>query len=93
MALVEVPYELRARDHVDRIFAKMRKKDRHGLEMVYKKLEEVSRDPKKFKPLNAPMQNLRRVHVLGSFVITYSIDKSTHSVWIEDFAHHDEIYE
>ena len=89
---MEAPYSLNTRKHVDKIFAKMGKKDKYNLEMVYKKLEEVCENLEKFKPLNAPMQNLRRVHVLKSFVITYSIDKSTHSIWVEDFAHHDEIY-
>ena len=86
------PYNLRIRDHVDRLFAKMARKDRPNLAIIYKKLEEVCANPDKFKPLSAPMQHLRRVHVLKSFVIIYSIDESTHSVWIEDFAHHDEVY-
>lgn len=90
---MQEPYGLRARKHVEKIFAKMSKRDRHSLIVIYKKLEEVCQDPQRFKPLNAPMQNLRRVHVLKSFVIIYSIDESTHSIWIEDFAHHDEVYE
>ena len=70
----------------------MAKKDRHNLSIIYKKLEEICKDPSKFKPLGAPMNNLRRVHVLGSFVITYSIDEKEHAVVVEDYAHHDEIY-
>ncbi len=60
--------------------------------MVYKKIEEVCENPEKFKPLNAPMQNPRRVHVLKNFVITYSIDESSHAIWIEDHVSHEEIY-
>lgn len=86
-------YELRIRDHIDRLFTKMSKRDKHSLEMIYKKLEEVCEDPHKFKPLHAPKQNLRRVHVLKSFVLIYSIEDDTNSVWIEDFDHHDNIYE
>jgi len=89
---MEAPYGLRVRTHVDRIFSKMGKKERHNLGVIYKKLDEVCKDPGRFKPLNAPMQNLRRVHVLKSFVIVYSIDESAHEIWIEDFAHHDEVY-
>ncbi len=88
-----VPYGLKVRAHVDKIFDKMGKREKHSLEIIYKKLEEVCENPLKFKPLGAPMQGLRRIHVLKSFVITYSIDESTHTVWIEDFAHHDEVYE
>ncbi|MDE1856359.1 MAG: type II toxin-antitoxin system RelE/ParE family toxin [Candidatus Micrarchaeota archaeon] len=86
------PYYLKARNHVDKLFAKMGKREGRNLEIIYKKLEEVCQDPKKFKPLGAPMQNLRRVHVLKSFVIIYSVDEPSHTVWIEDYAHHDEVY-
>ena len=87
-----MPYNLAAREHVDKLFAKMAKREKHSPEIIYKKLEEICENPQKFKPLGSPMQNLRRVHVLKSFVITYSIDEATHTVWIEDYAHHDEVY-
>lgn len=90
---MEQHYDLNTRRHVDKIFKKMQRSDRYNLEIIYKKLEEVCDNPEKFKPLNAPMQNLRRVHILKSFVIIYSIDETTHSVWIEYFAHHDEVYD
>ncbi|MDE1857078.1 MAG: type II toxin-antitoxin system RelE/ParE family toxin [Candidatus Micrarchaeota archaeon] len=89
---MESPYNIKLRDHVDKLFAKMAKRETRNLERIYSKLEEICIDPKRFKPLVAPMQGLRRVHVLGSFVLTYSIDEPSHTVWIEDFAHHDEIY-
>ena len=87
------PYNLKVREHVDNLFMKMGKRERHSLEIIYKKLREVCENPTKFKPLGAPMQGLRRVHVLKSFVIAYSIDESTHTIWIEDFDHHDNVYE
>ena len=86
------PYELKVRKHVDKIFAKMGKREQYNLEIIYKKLAEVCENPEKFKPLSAPMHNLRRVHVLKSFVLVYSIDESTHTVWIEDYDHHNNIY-
>jgi YafQ family addiction module toxin component len=86
------PYELKVRKHVDKIFAKMGKRERYNLDVIYKKLAEVCENPEKFKPLGVPMQNLRRVHVLKSFVLIYSVDESTHTVWIEDYDHHDNIY-
>jgi len=78
---------------VDKLFAKMGKRDKHNLEIIYKKLEEICENPAKFKPLGSPMQHLRRVHVLKSFVITYSMDEDAHTIWIEDFDHHDNIYQ
>ncbi len=47
---------------------------------VRKKLGEILEDPERFKPLHPPMQGLRRVHIMKSFVLTYSIDRGTHTV-------------
>jgi len=79
---VDLPYNLKARKHVDKLFAKMAKREKHNLEIIYKKIEEICQNPEKFKPLNAPMQNLRRVHVLKSFVVTYSIIVQVISVFL-----------
>lgn len=79
--------------HVDKEFHKMRRREGHNLEIIFDKLQEICSDPYKFKPLNAPMKNFRRVHVLKSFVIIYSIDESAHTVWIEDYDHHDNVYQ
>ena len=69
----------------------MEKKDKKQLEAIRNKLLEIIAEPYKFKPLGAPMQGLRRVHI-GSFVLTYSINEAAHKITIEDYAHHDEIY-
>jgi mRNA-degrading endonuclease RelE of RelBE toxin-antitoxin system len=53
---------------------------------------EICLEPHKFKPLNAPMQGQRRVHI-GSFAPTYSINEATRTVTVEDYAHHDVVYE
>jgi len=37
--------------------------------------EEVFVIPYRFKPLKKPLQNKRRVHVGGSFVLIYEINK------------------
>ena len=90
--MLNAPYELKVRERVDKLFAKMSKKNKNDLEIIYSKLEEICGNPQKFKPLRSPMNNLRRVHVLKSFVITYSVDESTRTVWVEDYAHHDNVY-
>jgi mRNA-degrading endonuclease RelE of RelBE toxin-antitoxin system len=84
-------YSIGVRDQVDKTFEKLRKRDRKQMEMIDKKLAEISENPYKFKPLRNPKQGLRRVHA-GSFVITYSINEVNKEVVIEDYAHHDEIY-
>jgi len=46
--------------------------------------------PEHFKPLKWPLNNTRRVHVYGSFVLVYEIRENT--VRLLRFAHHDEVY-
>ena len=84
-------YTLGIRESVDRIFQKLAKKDSKQMLAVEKKIEQVLTNPYHFKPLRAPMQHLRRVHI-GSFVLVYSIDEKNKMVTIEDYAHHDEVY-
>jgi len=86
-----LPYALELRDHVDRLFEKLMRKGRKQLEAITKKVAEICENPYKFKPLRAPMQNIRRVHI-GSFVLTYSVNEMTKVIIIEDYAHHDDIY-
>ena len=86
-----MPYSLEVREYVDKVFSKLRKKDKKQMEIINKKVMEICESPYKFKPLSMPMQNLRRVHI-GSFVLTYSIDEPRKVVIIEDYAHHDDVY-
>lgn len=67
-------------------------KNRTLRDALDKKVIQVLEFPQRFKPLRAPMQNKRRVHVLKSFVLTYSIDEATRTVKLLAFTHHDEAY-
>ena len=55
-----------------------------------KAINKVLTNPEHFKPLRFPLQNTRRVHVLGPFVLVYEIKGN--SVRLLRFAHHDEAY-
>lgn len=72
---------------------KMAKKDRRRLEIVRKKVTHILENPYAFKPLGATMHGIRRVHIDGSFVMTYEIDETRKEVRVLDFDHHDKIYE
>jgi YafQ family addiction module toxin component len=85
-------YNLEINDHLYKIFKKMEKKDRQTLGIINRKLKEILEDPHRYKPLRAPMQHMRRVHVAGSFVLIFSINESGKTVILRDFAHHDEAY-
>jgi len=57
------------------------------------KLQQILENPLHFKPLKAPLQNCRRVHIGGSFVLIYEVDLNRKAVRLLRFAHHDEAYQ
>ena len=85
-------YLLEIRPHLHKLFRKMEKKNRLKLEIINKKVKEILEDPHYYKPLKAQMHHIYRVHISGSFVMTFSINESTNTVILEDFDHHDNIY-
>ena len=85
-------YTLKTRDHVEKLFSKISKKNPKQLTIIYKKLEQIVTNPYQYKPLRAPLQYKRRVHIDKSFVLLFSIDESTKSVIVEDYEHHDNAY-
>ena len=60
--------------------------------IICKKLDEITKDPYRFKNLNSPLNHLKRVHIDKHFVLTFSIDETTKAIIIEDYDHHDNIY-
>ncbi len=86
-------YTYDAKEHVKKLFKKMEKRSPMQLLIIRKKLIQILDNPYKFKPLSKPMQGIRAVHIDKSFVLTYSIDEARKVVTIEDYDHHDNIYE
>jgi len=84
-------YALEAREHVDRNFKKLARRNRNQMEVIAKKIEEILEDPHRFKPMRFPLGGMRRVH-FGSFVLLYSIDEQRRTVILEDYEHHDKVY-
>lgn len=78
---------------IDKILDKIAAKDPLQYNAICKKLLQIAEDPHRFKPLKAPMQNKRRVRAFGPFVLIYSIVESEKKVIIEDYDHHDNIYQ
>jgi len=85
-------YLLEVSKSLDRILRKLAKKDVIAHEAIEKKTAQILEDPFRFKPLSSPMQGKWRVHVMGSFVLVYSIDEKRKTVVLEDYDHHDKIY-
>jgi YafQ family addiction module toxin component len=84
-------YSLEVRDHVDRIFKKLSKKNPNQMQQISKKIKDILLDPHAYKPMHFPLAGMRRVH-FGSFVLLFSIDEQRKTVILEDYEHHDKVY-
>ncbi len=85
-------YRLAIKESLDKKFKKLQKKDKEILRLIHRKVQDILEDPYRFKPLRKPLQNKRRVHVSGSFVLIYEINEKEKIVTLFDFDHHDNIY-
>ena len=85
-------YKLAIKESLDKKFKKLRKNDKEMLHLIDKKVQSVLENPYRFKPLKRPLQNMRRVHVGGSFVLVYEVSEKGKIVTLLDFDHHDNIY-
>lgn len=90
--MISLVYALEIREHVEKTFEKIAKKDPMQEKAVKNKLRQILEEPYRFKPLRKPMQGLRRVHAYGPFVLVYSVSEKQKTVVIEDYDHHDKIY-
>ncbi|NCO84415.1 MAG: type II toxin-antitoxin system mRNA interferase toxin, RelE/StbE family [Nitrospirae bacterium] len=86
-------YKLAIKESLDKKFKKLQKKDMEMLQLIDRKAQDILADPYRFKPLRKPLQNKRRVHVGGSFVLIYEINEKEKIVTLVDFDHHDNIYQ
>lgn len=84
-------YELEISKHLDKAFAKLRKKDPDTAALLKRKVAAILENPYQFKPLRQRMAGIRRVHV-KSFVLTYEILEEEKIVRLLDYEHHDKIY-
>jgi len=85
-------YKLAIKESLDKKFKKLQKKDIEMLRLIDRKVQDILDDPYRFKPLRNPLQNKRRVHVAGSFVLVYEVNEKENLVTLLDFDHHDNIY-
>ena len=55
-------------------------------------MQYILAEPHRYKPLRKPLQNKRRVHIGGSYVLVYEVNEGKKVVTLMDFDHHDNIY-
>ena len=85
-------YKLAVKENLDKKFKRLQKKDKEMLRFIDRKVQDILEDPYLFKTLRKPLQNKRRIHVGGSFVLIYEINEKEKIVTLFDFDHHDNIY-
>ena len=85
-------YKLAIKEKLDKKFKKLQKKDKEMLRLIERKARDILKDPYRFKPLRKPLQNKRRVHIGGSFVLIYEVNEEEKIVTLFDFDHHDNVY-
>ena len=70
---------------------KLRNLTQHEFRIVNKKIQQILKNPSRYKPLRGDLHGLRRVHILKSFVLTYEVSDDT--VTVLDYDHHDNVYQ
>lgn len=85
-------YSLDIKPELDKKFSKLSKKNPKQLEIIFKKIKQILKDPDHFKPLRGDLHGARRVHIDSSFVLTYEIGELNKKVTLLDYDHHDKIY-
>lgn len=77
---------------LQRTLSKLSKKDKKIYEAVMSKIEEIIKDPQRYKPLKHDLVGERRVHIMKSFVLKFEVDEQNKIVTFIFFGHHDEAY-
>jgi len=85
-------YSLSIKPELDKKLAKLHKKNKKQFDIIMKKAEEIIQNPDHYKNLRAPLQHWKRVHIDRHFVLTFSVNEETKTITLEDFDHHDNIY-
>lgn len=85
-------FELQFSQRVDKIFAKLGKKNRNQLQIIDKKLTEILQNPLRYKMLKGDMKGACRVHIDSHFVLVFELLLEKKVVRVLDYEHHDKIY-
>ncbi len=85
-------YKIEATQRFENDYSKLAKKNKKLADALKKKLKEILNDPYRFKPLRKPLQGFRRVHLLGCYVLVYTINEKKETVVLIRLAHHDDAY-
>ena len=81
-------------DSLKKAISKIYKKDKVMHESLMSKMEEIltCKDDNHYKNLKRPLQDYKRVHIKGSFVLLFKYIQSEDRVVFFDLDHHDNVY-
>ena len=83
-------YELKP--NLKKILERLKKRDIVAFNSIIGKIEEiVNSNPNLYKPLRH-LHNIKRVHIMKSFVLVFSYDQRENFLIFLDYDHHDNIY-
>ena len=71
-------------------FKKFFKKRKNLYESCMNKISEIIKNPEHYKPLRHDLKNIRRVHLIGPFIMVFTIEGNI--IKFLDVDHHDKIY-
>jgi|TARA_B100002003_G_scaffold86259_1_gene80741 YafQ family addiction module toxin component len=86
-------YALDIRLFLKKKLIKLAKKNPKQAEIIAKKSEELIINPHRYKNLRVPLNYWKRVHIDKHFVLVFSVDEKTKTIILEDYDHHDNVYD
>ena len=87
-----MPWSLEVSPEFERDYRKTCARNAGFKRAVDNKVQQILSSPLHYKPLRAPLQGKRRVHVGGSFVLIFEADEQAQVVRLLRLAHHDDAY-
>lgn len=85
-------YEIEIKPSCQKEIEKSCKKNPVLRDALEKKINEIVQNPEHYKPLRYDSAGERRVHLLKSFVLIFTIHEEKNIVEFLFFGHHDEAY-
>ena len=85
-------WELEVSPEFERDYRKLCSRNAAFKRVLDAKVNQLRENPLDYKPLRAPLQGVRRVHVGGSFVLLFEPFIADNTIRLPRLAHHDEAY-
>ncbi len=87
-------YDLDIKPEADKIFNKLKNRDRKQLQIIDNKIREIRANPFHiYKFLKDPLQTFNRIHIDKHFVIVFKINHTKRAIEVYYYDHHDKVYD